>query len=105
MLTFNTAQERVAMRRRDPPRAAGSAFPVPAAQRCNSRAARVMFPTSTTLAKYRSWRRFQSRTHVAQMRSRRSIDDPVDAKLRLRLTQVLEETPPAAKKHGRQGDF
>src|SRR6185295_18185672 len=46
-----------------------------------------------------------SLTHIAQVRSSWTIDDPVNAKLRPRLAQVLEETPPSAEQHRRQGDF
>jgi len=34
-----------------------------------------------------------------------AIKNPVASKLRLRLAEVLEEAPPAAEKHGCQGDF
>ncbi len=34
-----------------------------------------------------------------------TIENPVNAKPRRRLAQVLEKTPPAAEQHGRQGDF
>jgi hypothetical protein len=34
-----------------------------------------------------------------------TINNPVNAKLRPGLAQVLEETPPPAEQHGRQGDF
>src|SRR6185295_12611668 len=46
-----------------------------------------------------------SLTHIAQVRSSRTVDDPVNAKLRPRLAQVLEETPPSAEQHRRQRDF
>src|SRR5260370_19660678 len=46
-----------------------------------------------------------SLTHIAQVRSSWTINNPVNAKLRPGLAQVLEETPPTAEQHGRQGDF
>src|SRR6266403_3780805 len=46
-----------------------------------------------------------SLTHVAQVRSSWTINNPVNANLRPGLAQVLEETPPPAEQHGRQGDF
>src|SRR4051812_11411701 len=39
------------------------------------------------------------------MRSSWTINNPVNAKLRPGLAQVLEETPPTAEQHGRQGNF
>ena len=45
-----------------------------------------------------------SLTHIAQVRSRWTIENLVDAKLRPGLAQVLEETPPAAEEDGCQGD-
>jgi hypothetical protein len=44
-------------------------------------------------------------THIAQVRSSWTINNPVNAKLRPGLAQVLEETPPTAEQRGRQGDF
>ncbi len=46
-----------------------------------------------------------SLAHIAQVCGSRSIKNLINAKLRQRLAQVLEETPPAAKQHGYQGDF
>src|SRR5262245_3552931 len=46
-----------------------------------------------------------SLTHIAQMGGGRTIKNLVNAKLRRRLAQVLEETPPAAEQYGCQGDF
>lgn len=39
------------------------------------------------------------------MRGVWTIENTVNAKLRARLAQVLEEAPPAAEQHGGQGDF
>src|ERR1041385_8309752 len=46
-----------------------------------------------------------SLAHITQVRSRWTIDDPVDAKFRRGLAQVLEETTPASEQHRPQGDF
>ena len=46
-----------------------------------------------------------SLTHIAQVRSSWTINNPVNAKLRPGLAKVLEETPPIAEQHGCQGDF
>src|SRR3569832_968801 len=49
--------------------------------------------------------RLPSLTHIAQVCRSWAIKNPVNAKLRPGLAQVLEETPPAAEHHGCQGDF
>src|SRR5713101_9157609 len=46
-----------------------------------------------------------SLTHIAQVCGSWTIKNLVNAKLRPGLAQVLEETPPTAEQHGRQGDF
>src|SRR6185437_3508385 len=46
-----------------------------------------------------------SPTHIAQVRGRRTIENPVKAKLRPGLAKVLEKTPPTAEQYGCQGDF
>src|SRR5947207_2774872 len=46
-----------------------------------------------------------SLTHIAQVRSSWTLNNPVNAKLRPGLAQVLEETPAAPEQHRRQSDF
>ncbi len=46
-----------------------------------------------------------SLTHIPQVCGGWIVKNPLNAKLRPGLAQVLEETPPAAKQHRRQGDF
>jgi hypothetical protein len=46
-----------------------------------------------------------SLTHIAQVCGSWIVKNLVNAKLRPGLAWVLEEPPPAAEQHGRQGDF
>src|SRR5579862_832085 len=62
------------------------------------------YPYATCLAGFHQLRP-PSFTHIAHVCGRWTIKNPVDAKPRPGLAQVLEQAPPAAEQHGCQGDF